>query len=128
MPLIPQSEMIVKINKLTPDAHLVRLGDLVLGTEIAGSLVLSGFSDGEVRLFEIDHSAEGSFVDCPLPSFAVSPGFTIEPVLDGTNGSQFRIKVTYTAAEYVYYHGAEPGVGGGDTITFTRRGIVLLDT
>ena len=114
-----------RLNRINSVGHEWKLGDLVIGTELTGTVTLSGFVDGETAIFEVDHSAEGTFVDYPMAVFDAAPGFTIRPCCDGTDGGQFRFEVTYTAAEYVYYHGAEHGVGGGAVLSWKRRGIVL---
>ncbi len=124
---IPQAEVIVKINDMNDDARIVQLGHLVLGTEISGTLSLSGFTDGDVEEIEIDHSATGVFVDNPLAGFANAAGFIVTPVLSGTDGEKFRILVEYDEEEYVYAYGAEPGAGGAANIAWTRRGIILRD-
>jgi len=98
---------------------------LLLGQELTGTLELIGFHDGDAALVAVDHSADGTFVDSPMPSFAAAPGFIIIPVVDGTDGSKFRVHVIYDADEYVYYAGAEPGVGGAADVVWTRRGILL---
>jgi hypothetical protein len=133
MPLIPESEARVKLNDLNNDTRQVQLGELVLGTEISGTLSISGFADGTEQEFEVPHGAgsgvtrEVTFVDNPMPMFNNAAGFIVTPVLSGTSGTQFRVLVRYDADEYVYYHGAEPGVGGAVELSWTRRGIVLLD-
>jgi hypothetical protein len=133
MALIPESEVRVKLNDLNFDTRIVQLGELVLGTEISGTLSISGFADGQVHYMEVEHgpgsgvAREVTFLDNPMPMFNDAAGFIVEPVISGTNGTQFRVKVTYDADEYVYYYGAEPGAGGAVTLNWTRRGIVLLD-
>lgn len=103
---------------------------------VTGTLALSGYADGQAHEIEVDHSATattenaalvGRFADNPVPWFARTFGFTVEPLLDGMNGDQFKILVLCDVDEYVYYYGSEAYAGGAATLTWYRRGVLSDD-
>ena len=122
----------VKLNDMNDESRLCQLGTLVVGTEVSGTLSLAGFADGNVEKIQIKHGPDDitdgvEMIDCPYVSFDAAPGFTVIMIADGTNGTQFRVQVTYDADEYIYEYGAEPGAGGAAEVPWRRRGKVITD-
>lgn len=112
-----------RLNKLGPAAQKVGLGDKVYGTEITGTVALSGFvKDAAPEYFTVNHySTDGvEFVDNPLPEIDAPAGFEVIPI-NGTNGQRLVCSVVYREDEVVYGDGT--GGGGSGTLTWTRRGI-----
>jgi hypothetical protein len=103
---------------------------------VTGTLSLSGYADGQAHDIEVVHSAVateenadlvGRFADNPVPWFARTFGFAIEPLLDGMNGDQFKVRVTCDIDEYVYYYGSEADADGAATLIWYRRGVLSDD-
>lgn len=126
MPLLPESEIKIKLSDMNDDARRCQLGELVIGTEISGTLEVSGFSNGDKVKAYVEHTTE--FLDNPLPSFGEAAGFTVTPVLDGTDGTQFSVYVEYASSEYIYgYDGSLVPGGGSASLAWTRRGIAIKE-
>lgn len=88
--------------------------------------------DGDVNEFYFDHgdyaieedeTILARFRDNPLPWADEAPGFSFVPVVDGTDGTKFKLLVTYNASEYVYGQGYTPGTGSFDGYIY-RRGVL----
>ena len=96
----------------------------------------TGGSPGDTKQVEVDHSATvidgesttvGRFVDNPMPVFDAVGGFTVMPVLDGTNGDQFRVWVTYIGLnEVIQGFGTEQDAGDDKiaNLPWTRTGVL----
>jgi len=129
------SEAKKKLNEQTcPVASSTELGNLVLGVDITDTIDLDGFTDGDVVLLSVDHSALGAFAHASvLPTFGAAPGFIIRPVLADMSTTVFVVEITYDADKFVYTDGdigtpagaADPGVAGAATVTWHRVGPVL---
>ena len=117
---------------------------------VTGTIRLVGFKVADYPVvIQVDHqtyrtvedtSLFARFADSPMPTTLALAGFRVELVCDGTDGDQFRIKVTYVGTEtiieappdgdiYVYPEGEEEDyfyeVGTGDaTFTWTRVGVL----
>lgn len=93
---------------------------------VSFEIVLNALTQDVEYVVELDHSAfvvdgdsslNAIFADSPMPSIEDAPGFRIVPLCNGTDGSKFRLGVTWIGAEYVYA-GADGYVyGSGDTDT-----------
>lgn len=112
------------LNRISPGADKAQLGDLLMGDTVSGTLELSGFSDGESRTYEIDHSGDAEFVGpLSIPVFNAAAGFSVEIDLAGTTGSKFRVIATHDANEYVYAADSPDESGSGSaTLTWSRTG------
>lgn len=105
---------------------------------VSGSIDVdfTGGAPGDTKQVEVDHSAVvcdgesailGRFVDNPMPVFDAVGGFTVIPVLDGTNGDQFRVWVTYIGLnEVIQGFGTEQDAGDDKiaALPWTRTGVL----
>lgn len=125
--MLSEAEVRQKINGMSPAAAKTRLGDLVLGETVSGTLSVSGFSDGETRQYEIDHSGDAEFVGpLSIPVFDAAAGFEVQLILSGTTGKKFRVAVTHNADEYVYAADTPDESGdASEDISWERTGIAI---
>lgn len=117
----------------------VRLGDALCGTEAAGTLAISGISDGDSATYEVPHGytydeTEGSctaaaeFIgNLPVPVFEAAEGFRVSLCLEEFTGTSFRVTVTRVGSEYIYGYAGDGSESGGATATlvWTRTGFAL---
>jgi len=100
-------------------------GDAV--SVITGTLIVTDLAEGaDPGVYEVDHSADGTFAHSPMPEFVPCAGVVISPCLDGLTGSGFRVIVTATAGSG---YGYDYGYGGATPdwiLTWTRRGVIAV--
>lgn len=113
-----------RASELAQAAGIPTIGDIANRKSVSGTLVLTGFSDGDWRQYEITHAGT-AFYDNPMPVCGDAPGFIIMPVLSCDNPEGYRVYVLYDADEYVYITGGEPGAGGAANVAWTRKGTVV---
>ena len=111
-------------------------GDLV--AEVTDTLVvdMTGASVGDTTEVEVDHSALectnlpgvlAVFADRPMPVCTAEGAFHVEPILDGTDGTKFRVLVTYVGTPEYYELVESTEQETGDdiaSVTWTRRGLL----
>lgn len=133
------------LNKWTTRLHpqrdgSVTLGNALCGTSAAGTIVLSGISNGASKVYEVPHSStySNAYGSCtaiaefignlPVPAFSAAEGYRVELCLEAFTGTTFRVRVTRDSTEQVYSYAGSATDESGDaaeTLSWTRTGFAL---